>query len=190
MTAELLTPWPRRLVHTIAEWEALPPFEGFRLELVEGVLSYVVTPKSLHQRATTRTSDRMDDQLPAHLTSLAGVEVVLTEHPLTIRVPDVIVACTEPDGSDPARYLAADIRLAVEILSDGTRKVDRVLKFAEYAEAGIPRYWIIDIDGPVTLWSYVLVEGTYELAGEFTGTAVLEVDGHPVTLDLEALVRR
>lgn len=94
-------------------------FEGFRLELVEGVLSYVVTPKSHHQRATTRASDRMDDQLPA----------------------------------------------------------------------GIPRYWIIDIDGPVTLTSYVLVDGTYELAGEFTGTAVLEAAGHPITLDLEALRR-
>jgi hypothetical protein len=59
---------------------------------------------------------------------------------------------------------------------------------ASPATVGIPRYWIID--GPVPLWSCVLVDGTYELAGEFTGTAAPEVDGHPVTFDLEALVRR
>lgn len=80
--------------------------------------------------------------------------------------------------------------LAVEVLSDGTRRIDRVLKFSEYAEAGIPHYWIIDLDPSTTLTAYLLVDGEYELAAEATGSVTLDVAGHAVTLDLDALIRR
>jgi Uma2 family endonuclease len=33
----------------------------------------------------------------------------------------------------------------------GTRCTDTVTQPAEYADAGIPTYWIIDLDPPVTL---------------------------------------
>lgn len=80
--------------------------------------------------------------------------------------------------------------LAVEVLSDGTRRIDPVLKFSEYAEAGIPHYWIIDLDPSTTLTAYLLVDGEYELAAEATGSVTLDVAGHAVTLDLDALIRR
>ena len=71
--------------------------------------------------------------------------------------------------------------LAVEILSDGTRKVDRILKFAEYAEARIGGYWIVDLDEPASLRAFTLVgsdEPAYEFSGEFTGPVTLDVAGH------------
>lgn len=116
--------------------------------------------------------------------------MVLADPPLTIRVPDLLVTHTELFEANPPRFRAVDVLVAVEILSDGTRKVDRILKFAEYAESGIPQYWMVDIGEPITLTAYVLVDGHYELSGEHAGTAVLDVDGHPVTLDLDALVQR
>ncbi len=64
------------------------------------------------------------------------------------------------------------------------------MKFAEYAEAGIPQYWIIDLRAPVTLLAYTLVDEHYELSGEHTGTVTLDVAGHPVTLDLDHLTTR
>jgi Uma2 family endonuclease len=76
------------------------------------------------------------------------------------------------------------------VLSDGTRRVDRVLKFSEYAESGIPQYWIIDLGQPNSLTAYVLVDGDHELSGEHTGTVDLDVAGHRVTVDLAALTRR
>jgi Uma2 family endonuclease len=68
--------------------------------------------------------------------------------------------------------------------------VDRVLKFSEYAEAGIPQYWILDLDAPTSLLAYILVDANYELSGEHTDVAALDVAGHPVSIDLPALTRR
>ncbi len=61
---------------------------------------------------------------------------------------------------------------------------------AEYADAGIPQYWIIDLVERTTLLAYALVDGTYELSGEHAGKVALDVAGHPVLLDLDALTRR
>lgn len=47
-----------------------------------------------------------------------------------------------------------------EIVSIGSRRTDHVIKRGEYAEAGIPHYWSIDLDRPVTLLAC-------HLAGEF-----------------------
>lgn len=189
MTALLTEPWPHGLL-TLEDWDALPPYEGFRLELVEGVLTPMAAPRSWHQNTGTNLPYRTDEQLPHDLIALSGVAILLSDPPPTVRIPDMIVTLTAAHEANPSRFDAADVRLVVEILSDGTRKVDRILKSAEYAEAGVPRYWILDIDGAVTLVSYLLVDGAYELVGEFTGTAQLDLDGYPVTLDLEALVRR
>ena len=181
--------WPNHQL-TLADWEALPEDELLRLELVEGVLTVVPQPFSWHQRAGNRITHRTDDQLPQHLVALGEVEVVVADRPLTIRVPDAIVTRTELFETNPPRFAAADVLVAVEILSDGTRRVDRIMKFAEYAEAGIPQYWIVDLGAPTTLLAYTLVNGHYELSGEHTGTVTLDVAGHPVTLDLDALTTR
>lgn len=52
----------------------------------------------------------------------------------------------------------------------GTKVTDRVTKPAEYAQAGIPGYWIVDLDPPVvTMTAQVLVDGVYEVTGEGDG---------------------
>lgn len=181
--------WPIKHF-TLAEWSALPETDEARLELVEGLVVMTPTPLSWHQRAAMRLGYRLDDQLPADLTAIAALEVLITDPPPTVRIPDVVVARGDVvDGNRP-RVAAEDVRLAVEVLSDGTRRVDRVLKLSEYADAGILQYWIIDIDAPTTLLAYTLVDGDYELFGEHTGRTELTVAGHPVTLDLDALTRR
>ncbi|WP_425315232.1 Uma2 family endonuclease [Tsukamurella pseudospumae] len=50
----------------------------------------------------------------------------------------------------PGDEVAADeVIIVVEILAPGTRLLDRVTKRSEYATAGIPHYWIVDLDaGP------------------------------------------
>jgi Uma2 family endonuclease len=192
MAAEILA-WAGRQL-TLADWEAVPQDEQFRLELVEGVLSIVQRPLSLHQRAMVRLTTRLDEELPPDLTAMAEVEIIVTGQPLTIRIPDVLVTREAVIEANPPRVAAADVLLAVEILSDGTRKVDRILKFAEYAEAGIPQYWIVDLDEPASLrGGFTLVgsdEPAYELSGEFSGPATLDVAGHPVTVEPSGLTRR
>jgi Uma2 family endonuclease len=145
---------------------------------------------SWHLKAVTRLSYLLDEQLPADLTALAEAEILIAENPPTLRVPDVVVTHTSLYAKNPARYSVGDVLLAVEVLSDGTRRVDRVLKFSEYAEAGIPQYWIVDVDEPTTVLAYVLVDDVYELSGEFAGRTTLDVAGHPFTVDLAGLTRR
>jgi Uma2 family endonuclease len=64
---------------------------------------------------------------------------------------------------------ACEVHLVVEIVSPGSRRMDHVIKRGEYADAGIPHYWIVDLDQPVTLLAC-------HLAGEFgyqdSGTGV------------------
>lgn len=110
--------------------------------------------------------------------------------PLTVRIPDIVVADSAVVDANPARLTGQDVRLAVEVLSAGTRRVDRVMKFAEYVEAGIQHYWIVDLDPPTSLRAFTLVDGVYEADGEFAGVQVLQVAGHPVRLDLTALTER
>ncbi|HYH33033.1 MAG TPA: Uma2 family endonuclease [Pseudonocardia sp.] len=181
--------WPNHPI-TLEEWEALPEDSEYDLEVAEGMLVMSPGPLSWHQKAGMRLGTRFDDQLPREFTGLTDVEVVIAYDPLTIRAPHVIVTRTELFETDPPRYPVADVLLAVEILSTGTRRVDRILKFSEYAEAGIPQYWIVDVDEPASVLAYVLVNGTYELSGEHTGSVALDVAGHPVVIDLPALTRR
>ena len=180
---------PRHLL-TLEDWEALPEDNGFRLELAEGVLMMSPRPVPWHQHAVTKLTSGITAQLPDNLIALAEVEVVLIDAPLTIRAPDVTITSTAVFEGNPPRYRATDVSLVVEVLSEGTRRVDRVLKSSEYADAGIGQYWIVDLDAPTTLTAYVLVDGEYELSAEATGSVDLTAAGHPVRLDLESLTRR
>lgn len=181
--------WPHRLL-SLQEWEELPETGDARLELAEGVVVLAPLPLPWHQKACMRLGYRLDEQLPRELTSVTEVEVLVLDRPPTVRVPDVVATRTDVYATNPARLVAADVLLAVEVLSDGTRRVDRVLKPSECADAGIPQYWLVDLGSPTSLLAHVLVEGRYEVSGEHTGTAALDVAGHPVTVDLDTLTVR
>lgn len=79
-----------------------------------------------------------------------------------------------------------DPELVVEVLSPSSARVDRLLKFARYAEGGIGHYWIADpgVPGrPPSVQVYDLVEGQYRLTGEVTGDERLPVTG-PVSVTI------
>ncbi|CAM2928599.1 Uma2 family endonuclease [Skermania piniformis] len=176
--------------YTYEEWVRLPEDERLEIEVVEGVL--VVSPRghAFHQRALHNIVHRLTTGLPVELAPLAEVDVVLARSPLTVRIPDVIVVDSALAETNPPRFAGSEVHLAVEVLSAGTRRVDRVMKLAEYAEAGIAQYWIVDLDPPITLRAFVLVGAGYEAAGEFCGAVVLPVAGCSVRLDVGALTGR
>jgi Uma2 family endonuclease len=181
--------WPDHLL-TLTEWDTLSEDTSRRCELVEGVLLVVPRPAPLHQRAMVRLTSELDRQLPDHLTALADVEVLVnTRYPATVRVPDVVVVQTSTAQGNPPRLVVADVLVAVEIVSPGTGRTDRVTKLTEYADAGIPHYWLVELEKPTTLTAYFLVDGDYEhVAG---GTGLISIlEPAPVKLDLGALTSR
>jgi Uma2 family endonuclease len=179
--------WPDHLL-SLAEWDALDPDPARRYELVEGVLVVVPRPSTVHQNALLELAVQLKAQLPARLRVLPEVEVVVDDGPApTVRVPDLVVVDAATLTTNTARCHATDIRLAVEILSPGTTRTDRVMKLDEYADAGIPAYWIVDLDPPVTLSAHLLVDDYYELADE-ADTTISVLTPTDLTIDLTRLL--
>jgi Uma2 family endonuclease len=181
--------WPHHLL-SLEDWIDLPETPEYQVEAVEGVLVVAPRPMPFHQWAVTRLGYLINEQLPEEYCALSEVETVIAESPLTVRVPDVIVGPTAVVETNPARLNAADTRLVVEVLSEGTRRTDQVTKFSEYAEVGIEYYWIVDLARPASVIAYRLVDDDYESLGEQSGVAELDFDGGVLTIDLNALTTR
>ncbi|RKT56801.1 Uma2 family endonuclease [Saccharothrix australiensis] len=181
--------WPDHLL-ALEEWDALPEIESHHVELVEGVLVAAPKPTPKHQVAMMRLGTLLDDRLPVDVVAVPGVEVLVDPvPPITVRAPDMVVVPTGRAREYPTRYDAEDILVAVEIVSPGTGRTDRVTKLFEYADAGIPHYWLLDLDDPVTLTAFTLVDGDYEHVAGGTGKVELP-SPFPVVLDLPALLTR
>lgn len=189
---------PQRLL-TVADYLALGEDpDGVRHELQEGVLVMSARPMPDHQLCQRRISRQLEDQMPDGLEVLPEVDVdlqlVAEGQPATVRAPDLVVVrrtALERVRRERGLLRAADVVLAVEIISPGSRRVDTVLKHSEYADAGIPHYWVVDLGEPgdrITLTAHHLAgEFGYadpgSVAGVFTTT-----EPFPVRVDLDALV--
>lgn len=166
------------------EWSALPEDSERRYELAEGVLQMVARPISRHQKLLLRLAAQLDatDRFAVR----PEVELVVDDGPAaTVRVPDIVVAPPDLPDTTPRSY-GRDVLAVVEILSPGSRRLDRILKLAEYAEAGVPCYLLVEPGPPVSVTEFLLVDGAYERRAEHTGTAELALG---VTVDLAALDR-
>ena len=181
--------WPDHLL-TLAEWENLPDFERYAVEVQEGILRVSPRPITTHQRAIYKLVEALNGQLPVELNALAEVELLVETTPLTIRIPDVVVIDTSVADEGVSRVDARDAHLVVEVGSPGSARHDRVTKFAEYAEAGIPQYWLVDLDPPVSLAAFTLADDVYHAVGEYTGEARVDCAGTTLALHLDRLTAR
>jgi Putative restriction endonuclease len=59
----------------------------------------------------------------------------------------------------------------------------------EYSDAGIPSYWILDVEHPRTLTAHQLVGGKYKIVAEDSAKPELR-EPAPVTIDVAALLPR
>jgi Uma2 family endonuclease len=75
-------------------------------------------------------------------------------------------------------YHASDLLLVAEVVSprSGSEQIHRVQKVGEYAKAGIPLYWIIELDPDPKVTVLSLGDGAYELAAEVRAGHVLSVE--------------
>ncbi len=180
---------------TVAEYAALPEDDEIRYELQEGILVMSPSPIPDHQRCLRRLLRKLEDQLPDGLEPVPEVDIdlrlVRPSQPGSVRRPDVVVvtcAAIERVRRERALLHASDVVLAIEIISPGSRRMDTVVKHGEYADAGIPHYWIIDIDGRVSLTAcHCAGEFGFADAAPVTDIFTTE-DPFPVRLDLDALL--
>jgi Uma2 family endonuclease len=184
---------PRPL--TVAEYLEIGEVESGYTELEEGRL--VLSPSAVpdHGVSTVGFAVQLRPQLPAELEIIPDMDVDLqlapVDAPGTVRRPDLIVvqrSARQRVRREGGVVRASEVVVAIEIISPSSRRLDHIGKRGEYADAGIPHYWIVDLDEPVSLIAC-------HLAGEFgyvDGGAVIGVfrttEPFPVEVDLDALL--
>lgn len=103
-------------------------------------------------------------------------------------IPDLMVVPRVELLSVEVTVAPRIVALVVEIVSSSTQTMDRLVKPAKYAAAGIGAYWRVETD-PVSLTAYVLRAGSYAAGGTWTAGQTAEITApFAVTLDMDALV--
>ena len=179
--------WPDHLI-SLDEWDAMP--EDKNLELVDGVLHVVAAAIPSHQMAQNRLAYWLDEQLPPSLVAYDDVDVTIdSSNRPTVRKPDITVVTAEAADRYPKRFDVEDVVLAVEIVSPGSERADRVTKPTLYAKAGIAHYWLVELGTPISLTAFELVDGVYKLVEDVVGEVRLTRPA-PLAFDLDKLARR
>lgn len=139
---ETLDRWSRERVLAL-------PDDGNRYELFDGELLVTPAPNGLHQLAVARLWEELflfvrRQGLGQLMTSPADLHLGGEQ----LSQPDLFLMPSVPaDPRDWARF--PDPVLVVEVLSAGTARFDRIIKRRRFQRAGIPEYWIMDLDAQV-----------------------------------------
>lgn len=145
---------------TVADLDTLPD-DGRRYELVDGSLLVSPAPALRHQGVTKRLVALLDAACGPEWEAVEASNLMLRSTPTErLLIPDVLLVRAETVWSDAVRVGPGKVRLVVEVVSPSSVAIDRLLKPALYAEAGVPAYWRVETD-PLTVVVHRLVEGVY-----------------------------
>ena len=121
------------------------PDDGMRHELFDGELVVTPAPRRTHEIVGQRLYDLLHPYVTAH--GLGHLLKAIADLPLRgaqVAQPDLFLVPHlrfAEDWSDAPVPL-----LVVEVLSPSTARYDRGLKRRCYQAAGVPEYWIVDIE--------------------------------------------
>lgn len=119
-------------------------FEGYgKTELIEGDIYYMNAQHRPHALAKMELYDALRDalrQMDSPLRPLVEASIALSDH--DVPEPDLLLT-SEPKGKGlvPLKSVA----LVIEV-SDSTLETDLGRKADIYAEAGVPEYWVVDLN--------------------------------------------
>ena len=127
------------------------PDDGNRYECIDGELLVTPAPRWRHQDvvgAMYRHLYAWLQQEPVGKVTFSPADIEIV--PDTLVQPDVFVVPRESSGVLPREWHEVrTLLLAVEVLSPSTARYDRVTKRRFFARAGVPEYWIVDVDARV-----------------------------------------
>jgi Uma2 family endonuclease len=176
MTAEptghvMWTPDPirQRLAdHSLEDVLNLPD-DAPRVELRDGVLIVVPAPTLGHQNIGNLLWAWFRHHAPDTFEPATAVGVAVSVSDSL--EPDVLLL-RRPVAMSNHFLLPSQVAIAVEVVSPGTKRRDRLEKPAEYAAARITHFWRIEQD-PLHIFAYDLVGGRYELVADSDTELVL-----------------
>lgn len=129
---------------TLEQYEALP--ENVRAEVFDGVIYNMASPSQEHQTILTEllVTIRTYIKKKGGNCSIfpAPFDVKLSDRPLTIVQPDIMIVCDKGKLDGNRCNGAPDF--IVEIVSPGNPADDYIRKLYYYQHYGVREYWIVD----------------------------------------------
>lgn len=118
----------------------LPP----HTELIDGSLVFVSPQRDFHSTMIDLLVAGLRRTVPGPLKVRREMTVVLD--PRNAPEPDVsLVRAEAVTGMEQTRFAAADVLLAIEVVSPDSEARDRDTKPHKYAAAGIPHFWLVEM---------------------------------------------
>jgi len=161
-------PVPPQDGYTVDDLFTLPELPP-HTELLDGSLVFVSPQRLFHSRMIDLLVARLRSTAPPELKVTREMTVVLD--PRNGPEPDVcVVAASAVTGLDQTRFQAADVQLAVEVVSPDSEARDHDAKPRKYAAAGIPHFWLVEMTGAdahpvVRVYELDPLSRTYALTG-------------------------
>ena len=161
---------------TLEVYEAIPEDLARRIEVADGTIIVCHSPTDKHQAVQHALLNGLADAARKHDQRRgtchrvrADIDVLLTEVPFHFRRPDLVVfrcLADERRSRWHGKPTAADVLIAVEIVSPHSVSDDQLVKRVRYARAGIEHYWIVRLaqnDGPAVSVEQLRLtsDGTY-----------------------------
>lgn len=129
---------------TLEQYEALP--EKKRVEVFDGIVYDMASPSQIHQSISMQLSTVINNYLLRKKGDCsifsAPFDVKLSDHPLIIVQPDIMVVC-DKDKLDEKRCNGAP-DFIIEIVSPANPSDDYIRKLYYYKNYGVREYWIVD----------------------------------------------
>ncbi len=179
LTPELMKIKPVQGKWTYEDYLQLPD-DGKRYEIIEGVLYVGNAPDFEHQFTVGEIFIEIRNFVKKHNLGqvlVAPFEVHLSDMTRPVQ-PDILFVKAEKWPEGEVKFFKSAPDLIVEVISPGSIRRDRFVKFEAYERSGVSEYWIVNPNlGSVEV--YTLTDGEYALLGEFAGddeikSAVLE----------------
>ncbi|CAM5719613.1 MULTISPECIES: Uma2 family endonuclease [Streptomyces] len=185
-------PVPPQDGYTVDDLFTLPDLPR-HTELIDGSLVFVSPQRRFHFLAIDLLVNGLLSSVPPEFSVEREMTVVLDRR--NGPEPDISVVRAEAvTGLRQTHFEAADVLLAVEVVSPDSEARDRNYKPQRYAAAGIPHFWLVEMAGQddhlaVQVYERGEATGTYALTGIYHDHVKIGVP-YDIDIDLTAVTRR
>jgi Uma2 family endonuclease len=137
--------------------------ESMKVEFINGEVIVHSPVMKRHNEANGLLFHLLDIHVRKNELGFVGIEKIMVVFTRNDYEPDLVFFDKEKsDEMKPTQTLFPVPDFVVEVLSNGTKKYDRGIKYDDYETHKVKEYWIIDPDNEV-VEQYILKEEVYEL---------------------------
>ncbi|WP_443065686.1 Uma2 family endonuclease [Streptomyces sp. NBC_00557] len=182
-------PVPPQDGYTVDDLFTLPDLPP-HTELIDGSLVFASPQRYFHFAAIDLLVNGLRSTVPSGFKVAREMTVVLDRR--NGPEPDISVVRKEAvTDRRQTHFKAADVLLAVEVVSPDSEARDHNSKPLKYAAAGIPHFWLVEMAGQddhpaVQVYELAEATGTYALTGIYHEHVKLSVP-YDIAIDLTAI---